>query len=112
MTVGSITSTIHNLLYPGAALSTAWQDAILGEGYSVANDANTTTTVPETQGFTNYELIRYDDSDHHPTQLNYTDNSYNTRETTYDSQVNEGQITTYPYDINTALSRVRAQLTT
>ncbi|HCT64124.1 MAG TPA: hypothetical protein DIC60_02430 [Lachnospiraceae bacterium] len=68
--------------------------------YSVAYKAksNGNYTEPETQGYTNYELIRYGKSG----QIKYTNNTYSTRETKYVSQVNEGQITTYPYNVNTA----------
>ncbi|MEA5039934.1 MAG: DUF5057 domain-containing protein [Clostridiaceae bacterium] len=55
------------------------------------------STAEEVQGFTNYELIRYGDSSY----KKYTNNTYSTRETTAVSQVNKGQITTYPYNINT-----------
>lgn len=54
-------------------------------------------TVPEAQGFNNYELIRYGASG----DRKYTNNTYTTRETSTVSQVNKGQITTYPYNVNT-----------
>jgi hypothetical protein len=61
-------------------------------------------TVNEYQGYTNYALIRFSPSGgstYKYTNYNYrSDNSY--RETTSVSQVNKGQITTYPYNVNTA----------
>ena len=99
---GITSDELRDILYyetSGTNLTSAEIAEILDSDYSVAYDHNTASgTVAETQGFTNYELIRYGES----YQLEYTDNTYNERETTYVSQVNEGQITTYPYDINTA----------
>lgn len=56
------------------------------------------TTVDETQGYTNYALIRFAESGN---TYRYTNNNYNNRQTRNISQVNKGQITTYPYDVNT-----------
>lgn len=72
-------------------------------GYSVAYTPNSERTdyqtEPETQGFTNYALIRYSANS---SQLKATDSRYSGgRQTQTVSQVNKGQITTYPYDINT-----------
>lgn len=57
------------------------------------------TTVPEFQGYTNYALLRFGDASN---TYKYTNNTYTNRETTNISQVNKGQITTYPYNVNTA----------
>ena len=54
-------------------------------------------TVAETQGYTNYALIRYGKSGYKATAGSYATG----RQTSYVSQLNEGQITTYPYDVNT-----------
>lgn len=72
-------------------------------GYSVAytpkSERTEYHTEAETQGFTNYALIRYSVSN---SQLKATDSKYSGgRVTQTVSQVNQGQITTYPYDINT-----------
>lgn len=56
------------------------------------------STVPEFQGYTNYALIRFAGSGNN---YKYTNNTYTNRETTNVSQVNKGQITTYPYNVNT-----------
>ena len=65
---------------------------IINAGYSVAYTPKTAkgSTVAETQGFTRGILDRYKGS------------SDNFQGTTTVSQVNEGQITTYPYNVNTA----------
>ncbi len=57
------------------------------------------STVNEYQGYTNYALIRFAASGN---TYRYTNNTYTNRETTNVSQVNKGQITTYPYNVNTA----------
>ena len=57
------------------------------------------STVNEYQGYTNYALIRFPGSGN---TYRYTANNYSNRETTNISQVNKGQITTYPYNVNTA----------
>ncbi len=103
------TASIKSLLYPqtdATDLTAAQAAAIVNRGYNVAYDHNTASgTLPETQGLTNYELIRYGQS--YSSNLEYTNWNYSgsARETNYVSQVNEGQITTYPYNINTALFR-------
>jgi hypothetical protein len=56
------------------------------------------STVDEYQGYTNYALIRFPGSGN---TYRYTNNTYSNRETTIVSQVNKGQITTYPYNVNT-----------
>lgn len=53
-------------------------------------------TVPEVQGYTNYALIRFGNDTYE-----YTNIDYSGRETSYVQQINRGQITTYPYNINT-----------
>jgi hypothetical protein len=70
--------------------------------YTPGSDRADCLTEAETQGFTNYALVRFKDSDY-SSWKNATDSSYSSgRETTTISQVNEGQITTYPYNVNTA----------
>ncbi|MCI1965677.1 MAG: DUF5057 domain-containing protein [Oscillospiraceae bacterium] len=71
-------------------------------GYSVAytpdSSRSETKTEAETQGCTNYSLIRYGKNN----QQKVTADRYSGgRVTKKVSQVNQGQITTYPYDINT-----------
>ena len=65
---------------------------LINAGYSIAYTPKSAqgSTVAETQGFTSGLLNRYKGS--------YD----NFQTTTSVSQVNEGQITTYPYDVNTA----------
>ena len=74
-------------------------DAVLACNRSVAFAPNSgcSATVDEFQGYTNYALIRFAESNNY----RYTNNTYSTRETTNVSQVNKGQITTYPYNVNT-----------
>jgi len=63
---------------------------LVNAGYTVAYTPKSAraTTVPETQGFTRGILDRYKGSENFQT-------------TSLVSQVNEGQITTYPYNVNT-----------
>ncbi|MEG2000388.1 MAG: DUF5057 domain-containing protein [Evtepia sp.] len=84
---------------------------LIDNHYSVAFQPGSARmeTVAETQGYTNYALFRYgqDIGMNLPYGRKYTkspfdDSGYN-RETEYVSQINEGQITTYPYDVNTGL---------
>lgn len=77
--------------------------AITAAGHSVAfapgSDPAASQTVPETQGFTNYSLMRYGVSG----QKRATSGGYSSGRVTQSvSQINKGQITTYPYDINTS----------
>lgn len=104
--------------YSGGATIDATRSTLLGEvskaGYSVAWKAgkSRTQTVAETQGLTNAVLFRF-------TNMSVSDwvtgsnlDSYRVSYQTSDlshlglsksvSQVNKGQITTYPYNINTA----------
>jgi hypothetical protein len=99
---GITSNEFRSILYTeteSSDLTASEIESILAGNYSVAfdPDPDKSGTVPEAHGFTNYELIRYGQSG----QYKYTKNDYTNRETTYVSQVNEGQITTYPYDINT-----------
>ncbi len=55
-------------------------------------------TVDEYQGYTNYALIRFPASGN---SYKYTNNNYSSRTTSNVAQVNKGQITTYPYNVNT-----------
>jgi hypothetical protein len=64
-----------------------------------APNSGRTLTVNEYQGYTNYALMRFAASGN---LYKYTNNTYTNRETTNVSQVNKGQITTYPYNVNTA----------
>lgn len=94
--------------YAGATLTD-----ILSAGYDVAykptkDKDEEGETVPETQGLTKTLLARYLESGHFPSYtvrdtgwnsgLNWK-SKYNT---TQIAQVNSGQITTYPFDVNTA----------
>ena len=75
--------------YAGATAANLTE--LINNGYSVAYQPKTSRggTIPETQGFARGVLDRYKGS------------SDNFQTTTSVSQVNEGQITTYPYDVNT-----------
>lgn len=66
------------------------KDALTSAGYSIAYlpQSNKATTVATTQGFSNYI---------------FTISHSSTTTTTTVSQVNEGQITCYPYNINTGI---------
>jgi hypothetical protein len=76
---------------------------VLNNNRSVAYapNSNLSTTVAEYQGYTNYALIRFTAA---RSTFKYTKSAYNSgdRETNTVSQVNKGQITSYPYDVNTA----------
>lgn len=80
-------------------LTQAQADVLIGAGYSVAYkpvsydnvSASTQKTIlQDVQGFTSYNLKRY-------SNINSDDGITHTE---YVSQVNEGQITTYPFDLN------------
>ena len=75
-------------------------NTVLGSYRSVAfaPKSGRASTVNEYQGYTNYALIRFPGSGN---TYKYTANTYSNRETTMVSQVNKGQITTYPYNVNT-----------
>jgi hypothetical protein len=85
-----------NALLTPSSLSESVRNALSQHDIAYESESANANTVPEVQGFTNYELIRYGTSSY-----KYTNNTYSTRETTTVSQVNKGQITTYPYNINT-----------
>lgn len=72
-------------------------------GYTVAYDAKGTSknTVAETQGITNYELLRYGTDTSLKGVNGLGSSNGNTFGTNKVSQVNQGQITTYPYNLNT-----------
>ena len=107
MTVGGV--PLSDYLEDQTAYTNLTSDeivALLAADYSIpytpGSNRAACQTVAESQGFTNYALVRFKDSDY-GSWLNATDSSYSSgRETTTISQVNEGQITVYPYDINTA----------
>ena len=83
--------------------SLSWDmiDAVLACQRSVAYTPKSSggTTVDEYQGYSNYALIRFADGS--ANTYSYTNNNYAHRTTTNISQVNKGQITTYPYNVNT-----------
>ena len=90
--------------YTGLGTTTAAQ-TLTDAGYSIAYEPKSgkTDTVSETQGFTKYELVRYsaDTSQKYPTADNQYATGGSNNLTTSVSQVNKGQITTYPFNINT-----------
>lgn len=87
-----------NSIHGETELSASDINTLVGAGYSIAYEpifresvgaSTTKTMVSEIQGFTNYNLFRYRDNYDHGTTA-----------TSRVSQVNEGQITTYPFDLN------------
>ena len=104
-------STIKSILFPqtsSTTLNSTEIGSLINAGYSIAYQANSNAdgsaaeTLAQTQGYTNYSLIRYGANS--GSNLKYRNSTYDSgRETNYVSQVNEGQITTYPYNINTAV---------
>ncbi len=68
-------------------------------GVAFAPRSGRSVTVDEYQGYSNYALIRFAAGGN---SYNYTNNNYRNRSTTLVSQVNKGQITSYPYNVNTA----------
>lgn len=69
------------------------------KAYTTAYVPGTTEKAPEIQGFTNYELLRYGSGNGSIYGSGKLDDE--ARLTEKVSQVNEGQITTYPFNINT-----------
>jgi hypothetical protein len=97
------TSGLTAKAYDG--LTDAQKTLLTSSGYSIAYlPKSDFATAGETQGFTKYELVRYSNntSQIYPT----SDADYATggglNGTNKVSQVNEGQITTFPFNINTS----------
>jgi hypothetical protein len=99
--IGGGSQLLGDIVDVNAPMASASVATILDYNRSVAYEPKTgrESTVNEYQGYTNYALIRFAQS---ATMLKYTNNYYQNRETTNVSQVNKGQITTYPYNVNTA----------
>ncbi|UOO37218.1 DUF5057 domain-containing protein [Oscillospiraceae bacterium CM] len=97
---GVTNSTLKSIVDVSSSMPWADITTVLAANRSVAftPKSGRSTTVPEFQGYTNYAIIRFAGSGN---TYNYTKNTYSTRETTKVSQVNQGQITTYPYNVNT-----------
>jgi hypothetical protein len=97
--------TLGSIVNVNAPMSSDSILAVLNNSRSVpyTPKSGKTSTVNEYQGYTNYNLINVQDSPA-PTQYKNTNNTYTsgTNKTTAVSQVNKGQITTYPYNVNTA----------
>jgi len=89
----------------GGLGTTTLASALTDAGYSIAYEPKSgkMNTVQETQGFTKYELVRYsaNTSQKYPSSDNKYATGGDTNTTTSVSQVNKGQITTYPFNINT-----------
>lgn len=84
----------------GSGLTGAQTAALQAGGYSIARDPVTGKTVPETQGLTNAMLMRYWKSG--GVSYGYANAQSDGRITVGSvTQVNRGQITTYPFDVNT-----------
>ena len=84
-------------------------NGIKAAGYTIAYqpDGSASPSSPlqaagETQGFTNYSLVRWPDTGSQSAYRATTSTYGKGRETTTVSQVNKGQITTYPFNVNTA----------
>ena len=86
------------------SLSEEQKTALLNAGYSIAYKPNSgrRETVPETQGLTNGILTRYYQSGAYPTKHRYSNDSDGQPVANSITQVNKGQITSYPFDINSA----------
>ncbi len=93
---------LGDLVNVNAPMSDSSIATILDLSRSVAFEPGSgrSKTVNEYQGYTNYALIRFAAGSGNT--YRYTNNYYKNRETTDVSQVNKGQITTYPYNVNTA----------
>ncbi len=113
-TASAVVSEIKNENVSGGWVASGYKNAgaagllaLENAGYSVAYKANSnkTATVPETQGLTKGALIRYFKNGGTPTNDSYPGTNWyetNQFETIGQvSQVNKGQLTTYPFDINT-----------
>jgi len=105
-----IRSSYQEKVADESALTSSDISSLKTAGYSIAYAPGSArnTTVDETQGYTNYALYRYGDRTSNLAAIKEgylvstdVDKSQG-RETGYVSQLNEGQITTYPYDVNTA----------
>jgi hypothetical protein len=97
---GVTSKRLGDLVDTSASMNAEDIQFVLNNSRSVAflPKSETVATVPEYQGYTNYALIRFAGSN----TYRYTNNTYSNRETENISQVNKGQITTYPYNVNTA----------
>jgi hypothetical protein len=93
--------TLSDIVNVNAPLSGSSIATILDYNRSVAYTPGSARvlTVNQYQGYTNYALLRFAGSGN---TYKYTNNYYQNRETTNVSQVNKGQITSYPYNVNTA----------
>ena len=100
---GTIRSALKSAT-SGSTLTSTQAGAIGAKGFTVAYQPGGTDgkTVPETQGFTNYELLRYSADSSQKGVNGMQSVSSDNRSTTRVSQVNKGKITTYPYNLNTA----------
>lgn len=72
-----------------------------GKANAQTGETTDKKTVPETQGLTNWLMMRYYVKGGKTTKDAKT-GSFSDYTTTKVTQVNEGQITTYPYDVNTS----------
>jgi hypothetical protein len=103
---GGTATTVQSLLKSGKSLTSDQISTILNDGYSIAYKPTVaSSTLVQTQGITSYNLMRYRNSS--VTQKNYTNwsgyvSSGSISTTNHVSQINEGQITTYPYNVNTS----------
>ena len=107
---GITNPVLRSIVDVSGSLSYGDTQTVLANNRSVAFAPKNgrTATVQEVQGYTNYALIRFAIGNYSSYNIysrvnskNYMKNSYNNRETTMVSQVNKGQITTYPYNVNT-----------
>lgn len=89
--ITSQNATIKSLIQGGGNLSSSQASTVTNGGYSIAYSPNSASnaTLNTTQGFSNYSLM---------TNLS-SFSSLNSRTNTV-TQENEGQITTYPFNIN------------
>ncbi|MEG2815770.1 MAG: hypothetical protein RR885_06055, partial [Oscillospiraceae bacterium] len=87
------------------------KNKLTSAGYSIAYKPNSgrNQTVAETQGLTKGTLMRFYKSGGKPPFGTYaTEKTDNLEIQSFISQVNEGQITTYPFDVNTELFKPNA----
>ena len=113
MYLASATSGGDNVVVQGA-LKTADISKVTDAGYTIAYAPKSVATdklgeyqletVPQVQGFGKFTLVRYTNStgQKKPTLNGNYDTSGNNNLTKTVSQVNKGQITTYPFNLNTA----------
>lgn len=94
--ITSVQPEIKALMRQGTPLTEAQKAQVQNAGYRIAYAPNGTETVPEIQGYTNFSLLYFSSR----AGWQWGGDKQMVTRTTKVSQVNTGQITTYPFNIN------------